>query len=95
MSTALPTQHRFSHPTAMVAAAATAVILGGSAAVGFAMSQDSTDAPSGSGTTTSTHPHQQCPDPRCLPPAQRPHGNQAPGSIQLPLNGGKTIAWLP
>ena len=94
MTTALPTQHhRFTHPTAMFAAAAAAAILGGAAAIGFAVSQDSTDVASGSGTTTSTHPNQQCPDPRCLPPAQRPQGNQV--SVELPVNGGKTTDWLP
>jgi hypothetical protein len=94
MTTALPTQHhRSTHPIAMFAAASAAVILGGAAAVGFAVSQDGTDVASGPGTTTSTHPHQQCPDPRCVPPVQRPQGNRA--SVVLTLNGGKTIAWLP
>ena len=94
MTTVAPTQHRFTHPTAMVAAVATAVILGGAAAVGFAVSLDSSDAPSGSGTTTSTHHNQQCPDARCLPPAQRPHGNQG-SALTLPSGGGKTMPWLP
>ncbi len=94
MSTAVPTQQRFTHPTAMVAAAAAAVILGGAAAVGFAVSQDnSTDAPSGSGTTTSAQQHQQCPDPRCLPPAQRPHAHQFSGSNAL--EGGGHLVGTP
>ena len=87
MTTALPTSHRFTHPAAMIAAAATAVLLGGAAAVGFAVSQDGTDAPSGSGTTTSTH-NQQCPDPRCLPPTQSGHGHQSQQSHQLVVQGG-------
>ena len=93
MTTAVPTNHRFTHPTAMLAAAAAAVILGGAAAVGFAVSQDSTDAPSGSGTTTSTHPHQGCPDPRCLPPVQQHHGNQFSGSNGL--EGGGHVVGTP
>jgi hypothetical protein len=45
MTTAVSTQHRFSQPTALIAAAATAVIVGGAAVVGIALSQDDTAAP--------------------------------------------------
>ena len=92
MTTAVPTNHRFTHPTAMFAAAAAAVILGGAAAVGFAVSLDSTDAPTGSGTTTSTH-YQGCTDPRCLPPVQHHHGNQFSGSNAL--EGGGHVVGTP
>jgi hypothetical protein len=94
MTTTLPRQHSFTHTSAMVAAAATAVIVGGAAAVGFAVSQDGTDAPAGTGTSTTQQNH-QCPDSRCLPPAQRHHGNQSFGSHHPPLKGGTTMPGLP
>ena len=94
MSTALPTQHHSAHPTAMFAAVAAAVVLGSASAVGFAGSLDNAGAPNGS-TTTSTQQHQQCLDPGCLPPAQRPRGIQVSPVDAPPPSGGATISWLP
>jgi hypothetical protein len=94
MSTAFPTQHRATHPTAMVAAAAAAVILGGASAVGFAMLQDGLDAPSGAGTTVSSHPSHPCSGPHCLSRAQHAHGGGSTAG-RLPRTGGSMVPWLP
>jgi hypothetical protein len=94
MTTALPTRQAFTQPTAMLAAAATAVIIGGAATVGFVVSQDSTESPSQSGTSTSNTNH-SCPDNRCLPPDQRHDGNQSSQSHEPPLKGGTTMPGLP
>ena len=53
MSTAIST-HRLTQPTALIAAAATAVVISAAAAVGYAMSQDDT-APQTVSTTSAEH----------------------------------------
>jgi hypothetical protein len=54
MSTAISTHHHLTHPATLIAAAATAVVVSGAAAVGYAMSQDDTATPTVS-TTSADH----------------------------------------
>lgn len=92
MSTATTT-HQHTFPTSLILGAASAVVLvGGLTAYGISASQDST-APTHSQVSTSTTPHQQCPDVRCMPrstsPSQRHGYGSQYGSHEPTLKGGQ------
>jgi hypothetical protein len=96
MTTATTTPQR-SFPTSIALAITSAVVVvGGLTAYGISAAQDSSTAPTHS-NGTSTIKNQQCPDVRCLPPAQRPGGDRQYGSgtqfgsHEPPVTGGQQL----
>jgi hypothetical protein len=84
----MSTDHRFTNPATLVAAAATAVVVSGAAAVGYVIFQDDTVAPTVSTTSTEHDGTSEAGT------GLHDFTSKAGGHV-TPLKGGHTVIGLP